>query len=118
MGHGEEVTLRFPAHVDPPTPLGHRRTFLLKTDSFSKDMDPYTAYPHTVEPLPFHAMSSYPYGTDEQYPDNERTRPYRRLFNTRHVRGSGSVPDTAGQELKGVPPLFKENGLPNSEACK
>ena len=56
-------------------------------------MDLYTAYPHTVEPLPFHAMSRYPYGTDEQYPDNEITRRYRRQFNTRHVQPFGPPSD-------------------------
>jgi len=86
MGHGEEVTLQFPADAFGPTPPGHRRTFMLRTDSFSKDMDLYTAYPHTVEPLPFHAMSAYPYSSDEQYPDTRRTRQYRRRFNTRHVQ--------------------------------
>ncbi len=38
-------------------------------------MDLYTAYPHTVEPLPFHAMSRYPYGTDEQYPGQRNNPP-------------------------------------------
>ncbi len=85
MGRGEEVTLRFPADAFGRVPEGCRRSFVLKTNSFTKDMDLYTACPDTVEPLPFQAMSQYPYGTDEQYPDNERTREYRRRFNTRRV---------------------------------
>ena len=79
------MTLRFAAEAFGPVPEGHRRSFLLKTDSFCKDMDLYTAYSATVEPLPFHAMSGYPYGPDEQYPDTEKTRAYRRRFNTRRV---------------------------------
>ena len=86
MGRGEELTLRFPAGAFGSVPKGHRRTFLLKTDSFCKDMDLYTAYPDTVGPLPFHSMSGYPYGPKERYPDNEKTRAYRRRYNTRRVQ--------------------------------
>ncbi|MFC1792746.1 FG-GAP-like repeat-containing protein [Planctomycetota bacterium] len=85
MGRGEEVTLRFSAGDFSPTPEGFRRSFILKTDSFCKDMDLYSAYPDTVEPLPFHSMSTYPYGENENYPDDEKRREYRRRFNTRRV---------------------------------
>jgi len=86
MGHGEEITLRFPVEAFGPVPEGCRRSFLLKTDSFCKDMDLYTATSDAVEPLPFHAMTRYPYGPDEQYPDDARTREYRAKYNTRRVR--------------------------------
>jgi len=86
MGRGEELTLRFPADAFGPVPEGCRRSFLLKTDSFCKDMALHTAYPDTVEPLPFHGMSGYPYGADEEYPVSEKTERYRREFNTRRVR--------------------------------
>jgi tetratricopeptide (TPR) repeat protein len=85
MGRGEELTLRFAADVFGPIPQGSRRSFILKTDSFCKDMDLYSAYPDTVEPLPFHSMSSYPYGPNEKYPDDEKHRDYRRRFNTRRI---------------------------------
>jgi hypothetical protein len=86
MGRGEEVTLRFAVEAFGPIPEGCRRSFILKTDSYCKDMDLYTAHPDTVGPLPFHSMSGYPYGPDEHYPDNEKTRQYRRQFNTRQIR--------------------------------
>jgi hypothetical protein len=89
MGRGEELTLRFPADAFGPTPEGCRRSFILKTDSFCKDMDLYSAYPDTVEPLPFHAMSTYPYGVNEKYPDDEKRREYRKRFNTRRVGDAG-----------------------------
>ena len=89
IGHGEEVTLRFPADAFGPVPAGYRRTFLLKTDSYCKDMDLYTAFGDTVEPLPFHSMTSYPYGPEQRYPDNEKTRAYRREYNTRRVLAGG-----------------------------
>ncbi|MBE3069678.1 MAG: VCBS repeat-containing protein [Planctomycetes bacterium] len=87
MGRGEELTLRFPADALGPVPPGMQRSFILKADSFCKDMDLYTAYPDTVEPLPFHGMSGYPYGPDEHYPDTPKTRAYRQQFNTRHISG-------------------------------
>jgi hypothetical protein len=85
MSHGEEITLRFAAADFSPIPDGYVRSFILKTDSYCKDMDLYTAFPRTVEPLPFHGMSGYPYEDHESYPDTETTRRYRALFNTRRV---------------------------------
>ena len=85
MGRGEQLTLRFPVEAFGPVPKGHRRSFLLKSDAYCKDMDLYTAHPDTVTPLPFHGMSSYPYGPDESYPDTEKTRTYRANWNTRQV---------------------------------
>lgn len=85
MGRGEELTLLFPSDVFGFIPEGYQRSFILKTDSYCKDMDLYCAYPDTVEPLPFHAMSNYPYGPDEKYPDDEKHRLYRQKYNTRIV---------------------------------
>ena len=81
MNHGDEVVLRFPA----PPPTGWERSYILKSHTFAKDMDLYTAYPDTVEPLPFQAMSAYPYPDDEAYPDTEKTREYHRRYNTRII---------------------------------
>ncbi len=85
LGPGDEVTLRYPVEAFGPVPEGWRRSFILKTDSYCKDMDLYTAFPDTVGPLPFHGMSRYPYGPDERYPETPETRAYRRQYNTRHV---------------------------------
>ena len=90
MGRGEELTLRFSADAFGPTPKGYHRSFILKTDSFCKDMDLYSAYPDTVEPLPFHSMSNYPYGANEKYPDDEKRREYRMRFNTRRIERPGN----------------------------
>ena len=83
MGRGEELTLRFAADAFAPVPAGYTRSFILKTDSYCKDMDLYTAHPDTVAPLPFHGMSGYPYGAMEQYPDDELHREYLLKYNTR-----------------------------------
>ena len=89
MGRGEELTLRFAADAFGAVPNGYRRSFILKADGFCKDMDLYSAYPDTVEPLPFHSMSNYPYGPNEKYPDDEKRRQYREKFNTRRVGEPG-----------------------------
>ncbi|MBN1360371.1 MAG: VCBS repeat-containing protein [Sedimentisphaerales bacterium] len=86
MGPGEEITLHFPADTAGQPASGSRRSFILKTDSYCKDMDLYTAYPETVEPLPFHGMSTYPYEIDERYPEGEEHQKYHVEFNTRHIR--------------------------------
>lgn len=86
MGHGEQLTLKFPASAFGPVPAGYCRSFLLKTDSYCKDMDLFTAHPDSVEPLPFHAMSGYPYAAGEHYPDDPQHEQYRREYNTRRVR--------------------------------
>ena len=85
MGPGEELTLKFPATAFGPIPTGYRRSFIFKSDSFCKDMDLYSAYSETVEPLPFHDMNGYPYPETETYPDTEKHRSYRETFNTRQI---------------------------------
>ena len=61
MGPGEEVALQFDAAQVPTPAPGNRVSYVLSSDGFCKDMDLYTALPETVHPLPFHAMTSYPY---------------------------------------------------------
>jgi hypothetical protein len=38
-----------------------------------------------LEPLPFHAMSAYPYAPPEHYPDSPAHRRYRDEYNTRII---------------------------------
>ncbi len=84
MGPGEELTVEF-AVPDTHPSAGRRRTFILKTVSFCKDMDWHTAYGQTVEPLPFHGMSRYPYGPDECYPNDPTVHSLHEIFNTRFI---------------------------------
>ena len=82
---GDEVALVFDAASLPPLAPGRRRTFMLAADGFSKEMDIASASPHTVEPLPFHAMRSYPYGQDERYPATAAHADYQSRYNSRIV---------------------------------
>lgn len=81
FGRAEEVILQFDALPEPRP--GNGRSFILKSDGYCKDMDLYTAYPHTVGPLPFHGMTGYPYPPAERYPDSPAHRAYQRTYNTR-----------------------------------
>jgi len=83
MGSGDEIRLRFDARGLPALPAGWRRDFLLKVDGWAKDADANTAFSQSVEPLPFHAMSRYPYPANEHFPDDAAHRKYRQEYNTR-----------------------------------
>ena len=83
VGSGDEVRLRFAGSGLPPLPRGWRRDFLLDVDGWAKDADANTAYPRSVEPLPFHAMSAYPYPSREHFPDDPEHRRWRETYNTR-----------------------------------
>ncbi len=83
MGSGDEIRLDFDARSLPPLPAGWKRDFLLLVDGWSKDGDPNTAYGESVEPLPFHGMSSYPYPANERFPDTPAHRAWREEYNTR-----------------------------------
>jgi hypothetical protein len=83
MGSGDELRLLFPERAAGPLPAGWKRDFLLFVDGWAKDADANTAYSQTVEPLPFHAMSQYPYHNGEHFPDDAVHRQYREQYNTR-----------------------------------
>jgi hypothetical protein len=85
FGPGEEVTMRFSADRFGPVPAGMQRTFFAWFDLFTKDTEPYNAFPETVEPLPFHSMTNYPYGPTEHYPDDAAHRAYLATYQTRLV---------------------------------
>ncbi len=59
----------------------------LYANGWIKDGDLNTAFSDTVDPLPFHGMSGYPYGENEVYPDDADHRAYRKIYNTRHLQG-------------------------------
>ena len=82
---GDEIAVSFAADALPPLPAGWTRTFLLYADGFSKEMNLHSASPDLLEPLPFHAMTAYPYGPSERYPDTPHHQRYRAEYNTRII---------------------------------
>jgi Tfp pilus assembly protein PilF len=83
MGSGDEIALSFPAAGLPQIRPGWTRDFLLLVDGWAKDADPNTAFSQTVLPLPFHAMSAYPYPASEHFPDDALHRSDGVKYNTR-----------------------------------
>jgi Tfp pilus assembly protein PilF len=103
MGSGDEIRLVFPAGSLPPVKAGWRRDFLLFVDGWAKDGDANTAFSRTVDPLPFHGMSSYPYPPTERYPNTLLHRKYQDTYNIRPALRllrplslSPSTPDAGG----------------------
>jgi Flp pilus assembly protein TadD len=89
---GDEIALKFMAPPSPPP--GYKQTFLLYVDGFSKEMDINSASPDQVEPIPYHAMKSYPY--KGPFPYKEK-REYMERFNTRVVRSQVLAIDSTFQ---------------------
>jgi hypothetical protein len=85
LASGDALDLRFDAGTTPRK-AGMARTYLLFLDGWAKDADPNTMFSQSVEPLPFHGMSGYPYGPDEHYPDDDLHADYRAQWNTRPGR--------------------------------
>jgi hypothetical protein len=85
MNAGDELTLEFDAAQIPELPSGWKRDFIFYNDGWLKDGDLNTAHGQTVEPLPFHGMSSYPYGPKESYPGDQEHATYGQKYNTRKV---------------------------------
>jgi hypothetical protein len=83
MGSGDEIRMRFPATGLPALPAGWRRDYLLLVDGWAKDADANTAFSQSVLPLPFHAMSRYPYPANEHFPDDAAHQTYQREYLTR-----------------------------------
>ena len=85
LNAGDEITVEFDASRLPTLKAGWVRDFVLYSDGWDKDGDINTLTSQTVEPLPFHGMSKYPYPATEHYPDDDVRRRYQREYNTRRV---------------------------------
>jgi tetratricopeptide (TPR) repeat protein len=83
MGSGDMLSLRFNCKRLPEVPHGWKRDYLLRVEGWAKDRDANTAYSQSVLPLPFHAMSRYPYPPNEHYPDDALHREYVKTYLTR-----------------------------------
>ncbi len=85
FGPGDEVALEFDSAAAPALPPGWTRDFLIYTDAWLKDADLNTLAGGTVEPLPFHGMSRYPYGAEEAFPTDAIHRRFVETYNRRRV---------------------------------
>jgi Flp pilus assembly protein TadD len=83
---GDELALTFEAGTLGAVPPGSRRTYLLHSDGFSKEMDLHSATPDVLGPLPFHGMTRYPYAAPETFPMTEARRRLMEEYNTRVVK--------------------------------
>ena len=83
MVPGDETTVEFDALPEPPA--GWTRDFLLYSDGWIKDSDLNTAHGTTVDPLPYHAIRSYPYAPGDAYPADSARQRYLREYNTRVI---------------------------------
>jgi hypothetical protein len=80
---GDELRLEFD---EQPVPAGLERTYVILVDGYHQTIA------DTVEPLPFHGMSNYPYAAVEHYPDDADHQAYLAEWNTRiHVAGEHSL---------------------------
>jgi tetratricopeptide (TPR) repeat protein len=82
---GDEVELSFDARTLGAIRPGWTRTFLLRGDGFSKEMDRNSASPDVVLPLPFHGMKGYPYADSDVPPRVRRIFEEAESWNTRAV---------------------------------
>ena len=83
---GDEIAIAFDARRLPALRPGWKRTFLLLSDGFSKEMDIHSATPDTLGPLPFHGMSRYPYAPPEAYPMTDARARLMERYDTRVVK--------------------------------
>ncbi len=86
LAPGDEIALAFDASALKPPPEGFRRSLFLESHGWDKDADRNTWEAQQLEPLPFQAMSGYPYGPDESFPDTPAHETYRREWLTRELR--------------------------------
>ncbi len=87
LNAGDELSVEFDGTTLPDLPSGWTRDYLVYSTGWLKDGDLNTAAGQTVDPLPFHGMSQYPYGPDEAYPNDQAHQRYLRDYHTRKVVG-------------------------------
>ena len=85
IGPGDEIRVLFDARdLEPPKP-GYTRTVFLESFGWDKDADRNTWKADSNLPLPFRAMSGYPFAPGESYPETPELDAYRERWLTRIV---------------------------------
>lgn len=83
---GDEIDLVFDINSLPPVQAEYKRDFLLYVYGYHKIYNPTDHICNKVEPLPFKAMSDYPYPKTENYPNDKDHQDYIKNYNTRQVK--------------------------------
>ena len=83
MRQGDEISILFSADLPPVPENMERDYFLFASVWFKVDGLPYIQF--TVDPLPFHAMSCFPYPPTESYPYDADHLSYLSEYNTRII---------------------------------
>jgi len=92
FGSGEGVKLDFDPRRLPVLPEGWVRDYFFYANGFEKDLDFYAADAFTVEPLPKHTLTPYPYPDGKDYPADDAHLRYQLEYNTR--QRSDKLPPT------------------------
>jgi hypothetical protein len=79
----DTVSLQFPVDTSP-VPTGMVRDYFVIASCWFKGKG-LSYVPFTVDPLPFQAMTSFPYPTIESYPLTASNKAYLQTFNTRII---------------------------------
>ncbi len=82
LGAGDEMTVEFSSLAQAP-PIGWKRDFIIYNVGWDKDADLNTIHGQSVEPLPFRAMTKYPYEPGESFPAERKHLEYLQRFQTR-----------------------------------
>jgi hypothetical protein len=82
LGAGDEMTVEFSSDASA-LPNGWKRDFIIYNVGWDKDADLNTIHGQSVEPLPFRAMTKYPYEPDESFPSEPKHIEYLKRFQTR-----------------------------------
>ncbi|PKQ19795.1 MAG: hypothetical protein CVT66_08425 [Actinobacteria bacterium HGW-Actinobacteria-6] len=77
MNTGDDLGLTFDEPAAPAA--GTVRSYMIHTDGFHQTIS------GSVDPMPFHGMSNYPYPSEEHYPDDAEHSAYLAEWNTRVV---------------------------------
>jgi hypothetical protein len=80
---GDVISLQFPAGLSPVPKGWVRDYFIIASCWFKGEGLPYV--PFTVNPLPFQAMTSFPYPSTESYPYDAAHLSYLLKCNTRSI---------------------------------
>src|SRR5208283_4732250 len=81
MRSGDEMDLKF---NDTPRNGADRYAFLLADDMYTIKSSINGFVRDSIDPMPFHGMSAYPYNSSQSYPGDPAHQAYRSEWNTRY----------------------------------